>query len=190
MAKGGVHPKLGRAIFDDDGNFLRVDVHPATEEEIAAAKRHTAEQLAKSALDTPRGSVGRGQMRALYAAQMMALVDDELAQIDPIAQAGKVADLRKQRSKLLRDQGRIREAWEADPSEENAQALEALDLADDFFCDCPRPSKFVKKLGIEQLGEKWRVKEVYYPERGGDCKLWICVVCGFKNISKRRPPTG
>lgn len=91
-------------------------------------------------------------------------------------------------SVALRNQGRIREAIEVAPDHEgHRKGLEALERADDEFCDCQ--DSIVDIQGRRKILPRYRlVDEIYHPTKRAIVFLWQCQLCKFMNATPQMAP--
>lgn len=186
MPSEDFHPQIPAAIgrFEKDGDGYRFIPAPVTDEEIAEAKRHTDAMRIAHKVQVGM-ELTACEMRVAIAGQTEAIARIRL-EADPDDAEAKEGLL-----KALRDQGKIREALEIDPSHAGLlDGAAALQMNDEHFdCGCTDPETHVESWGRAVTTSRWYYKEVHYPaEYGGTVRLWICSLCGFKNISPSVPP--
>jgi hypothetical protein len=160
-----------------------------TEKELKKAKKKARSIAEKSFLTGPREIefAISCQQEAVGKAHLAFLLDRFPGREEEIAAT------RRTICKAIRDQGRLEEAAEMDPSYTNIEkAIGARDCDDeDFGCGC----KCDKPEGTDRKGRpcvwsvpRWRqVKETYSARHGAYVYLWECTKCGFLNLTPLVP---
>lgn len=209
MPKGEVHSEIGKAVWIKDPHtgketFSHIDVKPATQEEIEKWENYTKTKLKELQTEVvgnnanytaaKPGPIGAGRMNALYASQMITIVEQNLEISRETNDVDNTRVLEIEHAKLLRDLGETRKAAVLYPGNESIKrALIALDKDNGSFCGCTVHTKQVRNrpqnaTSIPQVTRKYQRKKVFYPELGGETTCWICRVCNCANVTNTRPP--
>lgn len=159
---------------------------PVGAEEIESARRRAAElrRLAESPV---------AQLTPAEQLLVSASVAEETARAElnlSIEQGWteRADEARRKLARALRDQGRYAESYILEPTESRARGMEAVERPDtDFDCGCEDDE-------VERDGEVFHVsrwlarKPVYSVSHQQEATLWMCVKCGFLNLSPLTPP--